>query len=197
MEVGEQLGWLGSALRSSPYEAGLSYCSPYIRDLLVTQGLTSKSADFSLTEMLCKIDFVAEQPDNLRVPQDGHCWHNLFGNSVIVKGYPIPYRSECKTGLEIPLNIMIALAQAYRATTFDGRVIIKGFCTMLVPTKTSPGLVLWHVVFNADGSHISYSDPRIRDIPGPHSTEISSLDLENCRHIVGWCSKVKNFTGEL
>jgi hypothetical protein len=90
---------------------------------------------------------------------------------------------------------MAALAQARRATIFGGKLFVKGFCTMLVPTEHVGNLVIWHMLFNEDGSHISYADPRIHKILSEHPENLGVSDLESARHILGWCSNVKNYTG--
>jgi hypothetical protein len=95
-------------------------------------------------DMLCSIHFhwqerISEEHVQLFNVQ---CWHNLLRNPVLVKGYPILRRSEPNTGLEIPLNIMAALARALRATTFNKRLFVKGFCTMLIPNKQIGDLLI-------------------------------------------------------
>ena len=194
-DIGEQLAWLGAALRSSPYELGVAYCTPFISDIRVSNAPTLASVTQSWTDVFCKIDFNVEEREEHLEPSNGQCWYNLFRNPIVVKGYPIPRRSERDTGLEIPLSVMAALAQARRATTFGGKLFIKGFCTMLIPTRHVGDLVIWHMLFNEDGSHVSYVDPRIRNIPGAHPENISDFELETARHVLGWCSNVKNYAG--
>src|SRR2546421_2457706 len=176
-EIGEQLAWLGAALRSSPYELGVAYCTPFISDIRVRNAPTLESVTQPWTDMFCKIDFIVTEGEEHLGPSNGQCWYNLFRNPIVAKGYPIPHRSERDIGLEIPLNIMATLAQARRATTFAGNVYIKGFCTMLFPTKQVGDLVVWHLLFNEDGSHISYVDSRIRNTLGEHHENISVFDL--------------------
>jgi hypothetical protein len=91
---------------------------------------------------------------------------------------------------------MIALTQARFVTTFDNKIFIKGFSTMLVPTEIEREMVAWHLLFNTDGSHISYTNPRVQKLPGFYPAEITMSGLETCRHVVGWCSSVQNHTGK-
>ncbi|KAL6849042.1 hypothetical protein ACO1O0_008572 [Amphichorda felina] len=94
-------------------------------------------------------------------PINGQCWHDIFKNPVIVKGYPIPQRPEWSTGLEIPLNMMAGLARSQRLDRFRDKLYIKGFSTMLVPTKQIGDVICWHMIYNKDGSRISYLDDNV------------------------------------
>ncbi|KAH8803460.1 hypothetical protein F5884DRAFT_712243 [Xylogone sp. PMI_703] len=195
-EIGEQFAWLGAALRPSPYELGVAYSTPFIEDIQVESSPGHpKSGTQSWSKILCKINFRVERGEEQVELSNGQCWHNLFRNPVVVKGYPIPRRSEYDTGLEMPLNIMAALAHAQRVTIFGGKLFIKGFCTMLILTKYVEDMVIWHMIFNEDGSHISYVDPRIRNILGAYPESVDVLDLERARHVIGWCSNVKSYAG--
>ena len=49
----------------------------------------------------------------------------------------------------------------------DGKLSIKGFSTMLIPTKCSGGLVNWHLLYNKDGNRLSYLDNN-----SPHAEEL-------------------------
>jgi hypothetical protein len=189
-EIGEQLAWLGAALRSSPYEVGVAYCMPYISDVYVNNGLQPKSRLLPGTDVLFKIDFNVDSRDEVLKLSNGQCWHNMFRNPVVVKGYPIPRRSEAHTGLEIPLNMMAGLIRTQRIDSFNGKLYIKGFAAMLVPTKNCADLLIWHLLYNKDGTRISYLDNN-----SPHTENVSVLDLVHVRHVIGWCSEVRNYAG--
>jgi len=182
-EIGELFAWLGAALRSSPYKLGVAYCTPFISDI----GNTPCPAAGVLPrlEILCKIDFTMQQSQEQVRPSSGQCWHNMFRNPVVVKGYPIPRRSEYNTGLEIPLNMMAGLAQTQRANIFNERLFIKGFSTMLVPTKRSGNLLIWHLLFKEDGSRISYLDNTVQ---GGFSHRLRKL-----HNVLGVFNNPKNF----
>jgi hypothetical protein len=188
-EIGEQLAWLGATLRSSPYEVGVAYSTPSLRILLKNAPRTVPGASLA-PDILCIIDFTVQEVENHFEAPDGQCWHNMFRNPVVVKGYPIPRRTTLDTGLEIPLNIMAGLARTQRANTFNGTIFIKGFSTMLVPTNLSGDMLIWHLLYNKDGSRISYLDNTVA-----HVVDVSISYLENARHVVGWCSEVKNYAG--
>jgi hypothetical protein len=189
-EIGEQLAWLGAALRLSPHESGVAYSTPFISDIRVDNAPHQVSGTVSRADILVKIDFTVQEKEEDLEPANGQCWHNMFRNPVVVKGYPIQRRSELDTGLEIPLNMMAGLAQTQRANTFNGKLFIKGFSTMLIPTRHSGDLILWHLLYNKDGNRISYLDNTVR-----HAENVSAFNLENTRHVVGWCSEVRNYAG--
>jgi hypothetical protein len=183
-EIGELLGWLGAALRPSPYQDELAYSTPVIRCILPS------------TQPRCKIEFVTRSGSDRLQGENGQCWQNMFRNPVVVDGYPILKRLKRHTGMEISLDIMAALAGAQRVTNFLGKIFIKGFCTMLIPTDRFDDMVIWHLLFHEDGRHISYNDPRICNLAGPSVDSLCLSELENLRHIVGWCSNMKNYAGK-
>ena len=188
-ETGEQFAWLSAALRSSPYTLGVACCTPSIGVislliLLFIQYATTRH------QIFCKIDFTIQECGERFEPSNGQCWHKMFRNPIVVQGYPISSRSEPSTGLEIPLDIMAGLARTRRINTFNGKLFIKGFSTMLVPTRHSGDLLIWHLLYNKNGSRISYLDNTVAS-PG----NANAFDLETTRHIVGWCSEVKYYAG--
>ena len=190
-EVGEQFAWLGAALRSSPYGHGVAYCTPVVSDIHVDDTARRVSERLCWFDIICKIDFTMHEREEHLEPSNGQCWHNMFRNPVVVKGYPISRRPEPHTGLEIPLNIMAGLARTRRVSTFNGQLFIKGFSTMLVPTKYTGDLLIWHLLYNKDGNRISYLENTI-----PHAGNISVVDLERTRQVVGWCSEIKYYAGK-
>lgn len=93
-------------------------------------------------------------------------------------------------GLEIPLNMMTALVGTARAHVFNDVTILKGFSSMLIPSGQSEDIIVWHVLFNGNGSRISYTEydfAPLRNTSFPH--------LQTSRHIVGWCSQVECYAG--
>jgi hypothetical protein len=190
-EIGEQLGWLGSAFRSSPYSSVLAYCKPYVSTIGVESGQEAVFEWPSTKHVCCRIGF--ELDDARHDDTDstsGQCWHQLFRNPVVVRGFPIPRRAIGDTGLEIPLDIMAGLAQAKRVDAFGSGQFIKGYSTLLVPTKFSGDLMIWHLFYNEDGNRISYLDSRIAPC-----TSIAISDIERSRHILGWCSEARFYAG--
>jgi hypothetical protein len=119
----------------------------------------------------------------------------LIRNPVIVKGFPIPRRRTPHPGIEIPIEIMSRLLRAQRATVYRDKIYLKGFCSMTVPTDFTGDTIIWHLIFNEDGSHISYGDTRVSGIDTEFTSNPKLADVPACRHIVGWCTRVQNTTG--
>lgn len=199
-EVGEQLAWIGAALRTSSAKRGVSLCTPLISRIEsesvgeCVYGPRPRTGDrrkfaFSMSFHMKNVEKAHQ------VIENGRCWHNLLRSPVIVKGFPIPRRNQKCAGLEIPLGVMAELAQARRVTSFDGKIYVKGFSTVLVPTQKTGDLLSWHLRYNADGSHLSYLDDRIPAIQQDYPQGCEIFDLKNFRHILGWASAVKCHVG--
>ncbi|KAF2690251.1 hypothetical protein K458DRAFT_280092, partial [Lentithecium fluviatile CBS 122367] len=184
-EIGQQFAWLGAALRSSSFEAGVATCSPFVRRTRLENAASSTEAteQMPLVEILCVIDFEMNKPAVSGERPSGQCWHNMFRNPVMVSGYPILIKNEPGLGLEMPLNMIAGLAGTERANTFDGKLFIKGFSTMLIATRITGDLLVWHYFYNCDSERVSYFDHSLHD-----SDDIGSLQLDKARHLVGWCS---------
>lgn len=194
-ELGEQLAWLGSALRSSHFDKGVAYCRPRLR--LTTNPESpgiSRALKCDLT-VSYDISFLVEQKDTVLSGQ-GICWYDLFRNPVVVEGFPIPRRPKLGTGLQIPLHIMAGLIRARQATDFDGKLFIKGFSSLLFPTSLVGNTMTWHLIFNDDGGHISYLDPRVKYSQDKEARQLSLVHLTSaCIHVLGWCSKANSYAG--
>ncbi|KAL7784115.1 hypothetical protein V8C37DRAFT_363567 [Trichoderma ceciliae] len=190
-ETGEQLAWLGAALRTSPRLGGLIYCVPTINNIIQSSTSLQKS-EFqpSANNVTFEIKFAIEDVPQSLEPTNGQCWHGIFRNPVVVKGYPIPQRSEWNTGLEISLNIMAGLARTRRIDQFKDKIYIKGFSTMLIPTKKNKDIVCWHLIYKKDESRISYLDDNV-----DREQNIGGLELGNFRHVLGWCLEAKYQAG--
>lgn len=194
-EIGEIIGWLGAALRSSPEKQGVMYCSPFISDLTIHD----QSADITtvISDIRFKFETEEVQRENMSI-QDGtgKCWHDLFQNPVAVKGYPTRRKPQKDIGLEIPIEIMAKLVGSNRVSSFARSLFIKSFSIMLVLTKQMGDVFMWHLLYNRNGEHMSYADPRIHAISGLQThTEIYPA-LASGRHVLGWCSNVSNLAGK-
>lgn len=187
-EIGEQLGWLGSAIRTSGTELGIVSCYPVIQ---VYQEPITDSKSEPFLENRCRITFHSQEMAKSAETTNGQCWHNMFRHPVVVHGYPIPRRTEFDSGLELPLSMMAGLARTRYINTFENKLVIKGFSTMLFPTRRSGDVLIWHLLYNEDGGHISY-----QNLSSYHVEAVSIQDLENLRHVVGWCAEAKYFAGQ-
>jgi hypothetical protein len=105
-----------------------------------------------------RLDFLTHGlgPGEHGLKKNGSCWHSLFRNPVIARGFPILARNHEEKVLEIPLNMMAKLGEASRAMNFDGILAIRGFSTLFVPTERTGNSVLWHFLYEESQNRISY-----------------------------------------
>lgn len=75
-EVTEIVAWLTAALRCSPNESTMTYCTPRAGRI----GSYSVEVEFDIST------------DNVPEGVAGHCWHGMFRNPVVVRGFPISRR---------------------------------------------------------------------------------------------------------
>ena len=191
-EIGEQLAWFGAAFRSSQHENGVVCCTPLVSSLSADDRQLVTSMGKDLSEYSCIIDFSIDNRHDYVQPVKGQCWHNLFRNPIVVKGYPILRRPELGTGLEIPLEMMATLAESRWVNTYKGFPYIKGFSTVLFPAKFNLGVIIWHMLYNPTGDRVPYPDGRVH-----HVKNISNTELSKNRHILGWCSGIQYYAGTI
>lgn len=193
-EVGQQFAWLGAALRSSPFETGVALCIPFVKLNTTEQQLSDLQLP-AIPELSCRIEFDLQPHAIASTEVPGQCWHSMFRNPVMAVGFPIPFKSESNPGLglEMPLNMMATLAGSARAHEFDGKVFIKGFSTMITATRLVGDLIIWHYFYNADGKIITHLDCALGN---NFNGSIGLSQVENSRHVVGWCSECKSRTGK-
>lgn len=175
IEVGVILSWMGSALRSSPVEDRPATCRPF----LLPQAMDEPQSNL---KVICKINFSAE-PIICPPTSNGTCWVDLFRNPVVVEGYPIKRRSILHPGLEMHIGLMAILVGTSYVQPFAGKLFFKGFSTMLMSIKRDTDVMLWHLISCKDDERVSYNE----GIPLSNYT-VQPADLENSRHILGWCS---------
>ncbi|KAI9693093.1 MAG: hypothetical protein M1822_005088 [Bathelium mastoideum] len=185
-EVATQLSWLAGALRSSPAELGMAYCTASVR----VQGSHQLGALKKMLDITCEIgvDFSRE----VKVSEDGNgkCWHHMFRNPVVVEGFPIPYQDHRPPGLEVPLDVMAKLVQTSHLDIFREKLFIKGFSSMLIPTDYVSNVIAWHLIYNQTGGPVSYSKCNVEQLP-----HITFNQVEEARHIIGWCGQAKCHAG--
>ncbi|KAK3319617.1 hypothetical protein B0T19DRAFT_269661 [Cercophora scortea] len=195
VEIGQQLGWLGAALRTSPFETGVATCFPSMfRVIREHWQTTPKSASARRSskrpiDVDFKLYFDVISPDTTSAAKPGQCWHDMFRNPVLVSGYPIMAKPNQILGLEMPLNMVAGMNGSDRVTEFGGKVFIKGYSTMVVATKASQdgSILSWHYLYNPDGQRISYlsCDHGLPDVI--ENRDIGMAQLNHARHVVGWC----------
>jgi hypothetical protein len=192
-ELCEQLAWLGSAFRDSPKSLGVSVCTPYIPSVGYNELVDGTHVDIVTT-----FGFRVTSP-TLSMPQNerSSCWHAMFRNPTIVEGFPIPVRGTNEHGLRIPFDMLYTLAEAQFLTSYADTMVLKGFCTLLVPTCRTNHSITWHFLYNKDGRRIPYSAFRDRceNWLGTDKVDMQILDTPNLHHYVGWSSNVTSHLG--
>jgi len=127
---------------------------------------------------------------------DGCCWHLLFQNPVIVKGYPIPARTDDERGLDIPMDLMAALGDAYYLTDFEKIPVLKGYSTLFVATELNTSSMSWHFLWNETGDRISYLKALEYHVCNQESPVLEPHISTITRNFLGWTSSVKRLAGK-
>ena len=181
-EIGEQLAWVASAIQSTS-DAKTCICSkPYVKFLETCHTYDNGARQYQFE--------IGVEKHGLE-SNSGRCWLGLVSRPAIVKGYPILRRPpDCPPGLEIQLGVIAHLLDTQRVSRFYEKTMLKGFSTMLVPTRSKEGFVHWHFLEEKDDKRISYN--RCMDFP---EVDISIDQLERARHIVGWCPEIRLYAG--
>ena len=120
------------------------------------------------------------------------CWFSLFNNPVIAQGFPVPERSNCERGLELPIELMATLGGARHAVDFEGGLVIKGPSVAFVPVKQYEDTIQWHMVSNSDGTRLRYRDLKM------HRALQNEVDYESVRTkraVLGWSQGAQSLLG--
>jgi hypothetical protein len=80
----------------------------------------------------------------------GQCWFAMVCDPVIATGYPVPKRDAASQdkGLEVSLDLMVAMSRADFPTIFGDAFILKGVISALVITARSEDAIMWHFMIN-------------------------------------------------
>jgi hypothetical protein len=132
--------------------------------------------------------------ENAEIGDSPHatCWHGMFRNPVIAHNYPTPHRMSQEMGLELSLDLMLALARTFWAAVYDGVLLLKGFNTILTPTLKTGDSVVWHLTVDKSGDRLSYN-------AGVGSSCLHSIGeaiFDGARHFVGWTTTADFLVGE-
>ncbi|KAL4946085.1 hypothetical protein BDV06DRAFT_209053 [Aspergillus oleicola] len=185
-EVGEQLAWVASALQSTEDKSTCVCTKPCIK---FTRADHILSKEDSPSRLVFEIDI---EKYEIETNADS-CWLGLVSRPAIVEGYPISRRPPgCPPGLEVQLDVMARLLGTRKVSRFYERTVLKGFSTLLAPTRSTNGVVNWHLVQESDDKRISYH--RCMGFP---EVDLSIDQLEKSRHILGWCPEVRLYAGKL
>ncbi|KAI1389138.1 uncharacterized protein F4822DRAFT_443821 [Hypoxylon trugodes] len=189
IDVIEVLVWFSTCLSSPKASEGIICQYPSCK--MNIQARVCHEGNLGMCQPIC-VKYV-HTPDDLS--QTGECWTNMFQNEVLVTGYPTPRRPCRNSGLEMPLIMMTQLVNTNKINFFSEHMLIKGYSTILVPTRRQGGFVFWHMVSNEDGRYISYADARVKGFFNQYPRGLSVDDIERSRHILGWCTEVTNYAG--
>ncbi|KXJ91144.1 hypothetical protein Micbo1qcDRAFT_108023, partial [Microdochium bolleyi] len=187
----EQFVWLVAALQTSPDADKICFFAPSLSGPTIIPSAARSEQQADVAAALSYKVLIQPEPYSQELElETGRCWQSLFQNASVVKGYPIPRRSTPDYGLEISLSLMATLVEAQFLNVFRGTPMIKGFSTLLFPTKQTLDATIWHLTYNQDGSHISFVDGL--------SCYTPAIDIEAARqgrHILGWCKDAKLYAG--
>lgn len=154
-------------------------------------GLSMGSSDRRRrSEIFCQLDFEVTALDTTDTKPPGLCWHDMFRNPILVGGFPIPNKPGPGLGIEMPLDLLAGLVGASQAVGIQGKVVLKGFTTMLVAVKRLGELLIWHFSFDKEGKRISYLDVALQE-----ACDMDVHQLDNVRHVVGWSRSSSYYAG--
>jgi hypothetical protein len=182
-ETAEIMVWLSITCRESAVcdeiqtgRMDLQQVNDYRNDVSFVGGLTLEDATTSRDEGM----------------SHATCWYGMFRNPVVAHGYPIPSRRSQEQGLELSIDLMLTLAQAFYGVVYCGVLMLKGFSTLLTPTRKENGSVTWHFIFDKTGARQSYND-------GLQHSRLHNLGdaiFDGARHLVGWSGSAEFLTGK-
>jgi hypothetical protein len=115
----------------------------------------------------------------------------MFTNPILVGGYPICSKPESGLGIEMPLDLLAGLVGASQVVGIQGKVVLKGFATMLVAVKRLGDLLIWHFLFDEEGKRISYLDFALEE-----ACDMNVHQLVDVRHVVGWSRDSSYYAGQ-
>lgn len=173
VELMQQIAWLGATLSSPPSGYDIAYSEASITNL---EG----------SHLTFDIRFHYERLH----PKEQSCWFPLFCGASIAWGFPIAERQN-ETGLEMPIQMMAAIAGVRHAMEFEGGVVLKGFSSMFVPIRREEDRVQWHLISSSDcETRLPYREA-LRHCPNRALVnEVSLEDLNRTRAIIGWCGEM-------
>jgi hypothetical protein len=66
----------------------------------------------------------------------------MFTNPILIAGFPISSKPKSRLGIEMPLELLASLVGASQVVGIQGKVVLKGFATMLVAVKRLEDLLI-------------------------------------------------------
>ncbi|KAJ6003653.1 hypothetical protein N7522_006345 [Penicillium canescens] len=176
IHTAQQFAWLGAGFRSSTVNEGLVTCETIFTDVSIRErGEFSYILTYDLTEM---------------EPSDWPPWPVIFRSVVVVGGYPV--RPRAVSGLEIPLDMAMRLAQATEGLIKRNEMLFaRGFTAGLMAEKVDDEdseILVWRYCYREDGKRLSYLDFDDKSGLGKYPNKIPEIrDLLSYRHIIRSC----------
>lgn len=86
------------------------------------------------------------RPNMLSKPSAESCWHSLFPNRVIARGYPVRPRHEGR-GLKITFENMVTASRCLTFVEYEKGLIAHGLISVLIPMKIleKDNAIQWHL----------------------------------------------------
>ncbi|KAK5170654.1 uncharacterized protein LTR77_005243 [Saxophila tyrrhenica] len=172
------LAWLATACRASKHTEQIAGCVPDVS--------IGEHKSFGLIIGFKEVFELGQPEEETTEDPASGCWRRFFQTASIAMGYPIPVRNQDEKGLEVPFHLLPILSGAYWLAQYNGRTLLKGYNSMLVPIKRAGNSVQWHFSVNTDRSKLCYSE--VEKYTGLCGEDESSLSP--CRHFVGWAPTV-------
>lgn len=177
--IGQQLAWLGAVCQLP--SKGLRYCDPVFT--------RTKREDLSGLLVEIKYDTVAFDEDEAKL-----CWHSLMADSIIATGFPIAERSDEDKGLQLPIEVMAAIAGVSMAVDMGSGFILKGDTLAFIPVQRRGNHVQWHLL-GGDGEPLGYDFLRNSSLRPLPRNDFSNEDINSSIAFLGWAPKIRNFAG--
>lgn len=176
---------------STPWDGGAATKQTELCHESQESSSTRKSAPSSDAQnpLYCfRISTETQEVDYAR--EEGTCWDQMIHSMIMIHGFPIRRRATKSLGLEISLRVAADLIGTKYITTFAGQTFVKGYSAMLKPVQKNHDIVVWHLLVNPTGDHISYCDDDLIS-----SLNIDILGIGSFRHVIGWCGLASNYAG--
>lgn len=213
--IGQQLAWLGAVCRLPTY--GLRHCrmefaadidllnvlnssistsTPTLpRALLQTKAESFSSTDSRTIGFTMKYEMDVFDTNDRKNPSS--CWHSLIGDASIATGFPIPDRNIDDRGLQIPTEVMAALAGSSIAVNIGSGYFIKGETLAICPMRRNKNRnhVQWHLFENESQKKLSYD--ALTKLVGENlpPEKLEMKDLSKTTAFLGWVQEVWNCAG--
>jgi hypothetical protein len=186
-DIAEQIAWLAATLRLPSHNHVLTTSVPRLNQLPVRDNIST-----------WQFFFDEEASSKLYLDTNGWCWTKLVANPILVGGFPIPCRrTTSHSGLETSLDIMTDVVRTDQVFWIGDRIIMKGFNALLIATAFDSSAIMWHALISSTAEErISYFDHRLTGRLWQNEGLSTLRQLEDTRHIIGWCSPATDFCGK-